>query len=291
VAGARCIYCGALLPEAPAASSARGAAIAPVDRVVVVVDMSADAHALADALGRSDRELEALRRRRRYLLHRILPEAEAAADVARLRALGVDTIALSESVVRAAAQPLRAIGGNPEAGVFTLDGEKETRQVAADDVLLVVWGPIRREPLSETARTMRDLRRIPAKRAVESDLYHVHTRSSLRPLELDPDAFTFTETRGSGASTLLRVRAAIAGLAAAAEVDRGFAQEAPALGVSSGPPRTSFAEAFGARRSAGGQRKPAMFLDNVAQFRLYSAWRGIVARRLAGLADTAEPPL
>jgi hypothetical protein len=258
---------------------------------VLVVDTSADAHALAVALGRGRVEMEALQRRRRYLLHRILPEAEMAADVARLTAQGVNLIALSESVVRVAAQPLLATGGNPEAGVFSLEGGGDTRTLTASDVLLVVWGAIRREALSETTRSMRDLRRIPATRTTESELCHIHTRSSLRPLELDPNAFIFTETRAGAASTLLRVRAAVAGLARATEIDRGFAQEAPALGVSSAPQRASLAGAFGEGRDAVGQRKAPVFLDNVAQFRFYSAWRGIVARRAAGLADTPGPPL
>jgi hypothetical protein len=235
--------------------------------------------------------MEALRQRRRYLLHRILPDAEAAVETARLKEQGVRTIALAESAVRAAAQPLLTTGGNPEGGVFALEGGGPARQLTTADVLIIVWGTIRREPLSQATRSMRDLKRAATPCAAESDLCHIHMRSSLRPLELDPGTFVFTEARGRVRSTPLRVRDGIASLATDAEIDRGFAQEAPALGVSSAPARSALAEAFGAERRNDGRKRRETFLDNVAQFRFYSAWRGMVARRAVGLSDTPGPPL
>jgi hypothetical protein len=292
VIGARCVYCGADLPECNVDSRARETSHAQPSRVVLIVDTSADARTLATVLGRRVAEMEALKLRRRYLLHRILPAPEAQAEIARLTAQGLGTIALSESAVREASQPLLATGGEPAKGLFTLDLDGGTRQLGTDDVLLVVWGPIRREPLSEETRSLRGLKRASASRATESDLCHVHTKSSPRPLELDPGSFTFAETRVRLESTLLRLRAAIATLATAAEIDHDFRQEAPALGVSGASQRAPLADALATKRSARGERRrPPAFLDNVAQFRFYSAWRGTLARHLAGLADTPGPPL
>lgn len=258
---------------------------------MLVVDTSGDARAVATVLGRRSEEMEALGRRRQYLLYRILPVAEARAEAARLAALGVSAIALSESAVRAASEPLIAIGGDPASGVFALDPRGEPLRVVAENVLLVVWGPIRREPLSEEARSMRELRRASAPRVAESELCHVHTKLSPRPIEVDANAFAFSQTQGVIESTLLRLRAAIACLAAAVEINHGFRWETPALGMSSPIERRSLADALSTSRSGAGERKPATFLDNVAQFRFYSAWRGTLARQRAGLAHTDEPPL
>ena len=138
---------------------------------------------------------------------------------------------------------------------------------------------------------MRALKRMRAARVTESDLCHLHTRSSPCPLELDPRSFTFAEMSSQVQSTLLRLRAAIAGLATGAEVDHEFAREAPALGMSGAPLGTSLADPLAARQSTAKEQKPVAFLDNVLQFRFYSAWRGTLARRLAGLPDTVEPPI
>jgi hypothetical protein len=291
VAGRRCIYCGTDLPEPiPEQPRPETASTLP-DRLLLVVDVSGDAQAVATALGRRSEEMEARGRRRRYLLYRILPVAEARAEAARLAALRVSAIALSESAVRAASEPLIAIGGDPANGMFSLDSRSEPLRVVADDVLLVIWGPIRREPLSEETRSMRELRRAPAPRVAESDLCHVHTKLSSRPIEVDADAFAFSQAHGAIESTLLRLRRAIASLAASVEIDDGFRWEAPALGVSSSIERSSLADALSTRASRAGERKPATFLDNVAQFRFYSAWRGTLARQRTGLTDTDEPPL
>jgi len=292
VMGARCVYCGADLPERSGGTPPHETPRAQPNRVVLIVDTSAGEEALATALGRRVAEMEARGRRRRYLLHRILPATEARAEVARLTAQGVSTIALSESAVREASRPLLATAGEPANGLFNLELGGGTRRLASDEVLLVVWGPIRREPLSEETHSMRSLKRAPASRVTEGDLCHVHAKSSLRPLELDPSSFAFTETSVRLESTLLRLRAAIAALAGAAEIDRDFVREAPALGASDSLHHTSLADALAMKRSvAEERRRPLAFLDNVAQFRFYSAWRGTLARHLAGLTDASEPPL
>ena len=291
VVGRRCIYCGAELPEPIIEKPEPQTTIALPDRLLLVVDASTNAQAAAATLGHRSAEIAALGRRSRYLLHRILPVAEARAEAARLAMQGVSAITLSESAVRAASQPLIATGGDPANGMFALDSGGEPLKLVADDVLLVIWGPIRREPLSEETRSMRELRHAPAPRVAESDLCHVHTRMSSRPIEVDANAFAFSQAHGVIESTLLRLRAAIAGLAAAVEIDQGFRWEAPALGVSSSTQRSSLADAFSTRRSGARERKPATFLDNVAQFRFYSAWRGTLARHHAGLTTPGEPPL
>jgi hypothetical protein len=109
-------------------------------------------------------------------------------------------------------------------------------------------------------------------------------------MEIDPSTFALARTGAAIESTLLRLRRAIESLTSGTEIDRTFRQETPVLGVSEGGQPTRLAEAL-EREAEGSRRKPTTFLDNVSQFRFYSAWRGALARHVAGLPEADEPPL
>jgi hypothetical protein len=106
--------------------------------------------------------------------------------------------------------------------------------------------------------------------------FHLHRREDPRPLELDPAAFDFglpslTE------SSLLLLASWVEKAAEGVPVDEAFRREAPALGPAA--PETSGIAA--ALHGPADTRKEdaAQVLDNLEQFRFYSAWRGCAARR------------
>jgi hypothetical protein len=284
--GVRCLYCGAALPEALLATRAKDVP-ALTKRLLVIIDATADAGALASALGRPLAEANTLKRRSKHLLHCILPEAEAEEERRRLANLGVSAVTLREAAVRAASRPRCATGGVPAEGVFSVGADGETCRIAAGDVLLLVVGPIRREPQSVETHSLRGLRRVPWSHVTDTECYHVHCRRLARPIEIDPETFVFARASARIESTWRRLRAELSLLAGAAEIDDDFRRETPALGLSARAPLSPFGEP----QSAKGRGAPPTYLDNLPQFRYYSAWRGALAQQRAGLPPIAEPPL
>jgi hypothetical protein len=107
---------------------------------------------------------------------------------------------------------------------------------------------------------------------------HLHRASDERPVELDPDGFEFAEPAAQ--APLVQLTRWLSSLAPDALVDDGFKWHTPALGAAaaavSGAAGSLDAMSDAARR----QRKGASVrLDNLAQFRFYSAWRGMLERR------------
>ena len=289
VSGRRCLYCGATLPERAEHAESADVTAARPERTLLVVDVAMDVDPLARALGLSTANAAALQRKSRYSLLRVLPPDEVPSEASRLAAAGVTVYSLREADVWAAAQPMAVVGGAIEAGLFTIGGSRDTERVAPSDVLLVLWGPIRREPQSRLNLTLRDLRRPTSRGISDSELIHIHTRSRIRPIEIDPQSFTFTVVPRAPESSLLRLHRALEALAGGALIDRAFRNVPPALGVSDPAKGANSPDWPHARGSRAGEAKPATALDNVAQFRFYSAWRGVLARQLARLTDERQP--
>lgn len=292
MARARCLYCGAELPretvEAAAAARAEalgeGPSAAPGTpetealRALVVLDLEGTApEAVASALGLTAFEAAQRVRRRGVQLHRTLPEAEAAREAARLQDAGLTATVLPEREVKEGQRPQVATGGGFDGTALTVTLQEGSTRVAPSDVLLVVQGPIAREyPPSPDIRRVRMATLDPGYR------FHLHRLGTRAPLELDPAEFHFASPPGSG-SSFMEIAAWVEVLGAGAEVDDTFRREPVAL--SPAEPPAGLVAALGrprpARAEAAGREEAPWALDNLLQFRAFSAWRGALARRRA----------
>ena len=281
VAREQCLYCGAdlsaLLPVAPDARRhsppPSPAALPPArpDRVLVVVGLDGiDQARLQAAFGLSSYEAGQWARRGGYQLHRALVPADAVAERERLAARGIAAFACDEADVRAAAEPEPAVGGGFDGAFLRVRTRGGAVVVAAAELLLVVKGPIAREhPTNENLRFPRIATLDPGFR------FHLHRRDHLRPMEIDPAAFDFGAHR-AGESSLLEIAGWIGALTASVPVDDGFRRITPALAPVLPPAGAASKPEDALRTSA---LPPPAILDNLAQFRFYSAWRGAVERQ------------
>ena len=284
LARTQCLYCGAALPAAVVEEAVRQASVAapspaaaadsvPVGapRSLLVLDLEgALASALAAGLAVSSFEASQRVRRGGWQLHRIVSAEQADREADRLARAGLRVLALPEGQVRAA-RPLTVAGGSWTGEGLTLRTEAGPLAVGAGDLLLVVRGPIAREYLRPAKA-----RRVRTATLDQGYRFHLHRREDPRPLELDPAAFDFglpslTE------SSLLLLSSWVEKAAAGVPVDEAFRREAPALGPAA--PETGGIAA--ALQGAPDARKEdaVQVLDNLEQFRFYSAWRGCAARR------------
>jgi hypothetical protein len=279
VARPSCLYCGTAFSGETVAAAERsraavlaGEAAARPDRALLVVRLEGTAAgALAAALGTSGYEAAQWARRGGYHLHRVLPPGEARAERDRLSALGVAAFTFDEAGVRAAAEPAVAVGGSFDGGRLRVHVGEGTVEIGPGALLLVVKGPIAREhPAREDRLRFASLATLePGYR------FHLHLAAGGAPVELDPGGFDFGAER-SRESSLLEIAGWVDRLAAGAVVDDAFRRVPPALAPAA-PARAGLAGAGDAlRRSAG--RGDAVILDNLAQFRFYSAWRGAAER-------------
>jgi hypothetical protein len=276
-AGPRCLYCGADLPPAEAPGAAPTAPTAPAaaadPRTLLVVDQrGAPAAALAAALGLSS--LEAARRAERggYHLLRVAAPPAARDEAARLAAAGLRSVLIDEAAAREAAQPRHVDGGRRVEDVFALRVDGRELGVPTRDLLLVVRGPIQREYQSLPAARAR----VRTATLEPGYRFHLHRHAGGAPLELDPGDFAFTDVADAFAPSLLVMSRWFDALSPSVEVDDEFRRLPPALGAAD-------AGAAGAVGAAAALRPPRrreapLVLDNLAQFRFYSAWRGLVER-------------
>jgi hypothetical protein len=253
------------------------------DRVLLILDLDgAEVERVAEALQLSRFEADQRARRGGYQLHRILDAEAAEREADRLAALGVRVARLSETETRDAARPVVAIGGRLAGRALELRTTEGDRRVDGADLRLVVGGPILRERQTMRGQEKSLVRRMT--RQWDESLteagycLHLHRGSDLRPVELNPDAFEFAE-RALEAG-LVQMTRWVRALAADVPVDEGFKWLTPALGpaesTAAGVLMSAEALADAARR----QRKTGtVLLDNLAQFRFYSAWRGVLGRR------------
>ena len=282
VARPQCLYCGAALPDAvmeeaarQAAASATAPAAASVPlgppRAILVLDLEgASPSALAAALALSSFEAAQRVKRGGWQLHRIVPAGEADREADRLVGAGLRVLALPEGEVRAA-RPLAAAGGFWTGAGLTLRTEAGALAVGAGDLVLVVRGPIAREYLTPTKA-----RKFRTATLDQGYRFHLHRREDPRPLELDPAAFDFGLSSVTESSLLL-LSSWVEKAAEGVPVDEAFRREAPALAPTA-PDTSGIADAL--QGPAGTREQDALqVLDNLEQFRFYSAWRGCAARR------------
>jgi hypothetical protein len=291
----RCVYCGGELPaEAVQAAAAARAALeaqwaregatstpspatvgAPdtptPPRVLLVLEIaSADEGALTRALSLSAFEAAQRRRRGGPDLHRILPAAQAVEEAARLRAHGLEVLEIAEDEVRRA-EPVTITRGTAETGALALDGDEGPLRLAEADLFLIVRGIITREYQSTPeARLQRRLATLDPGYRV-----HLHRRGDARPVELDPAALDFGPG-GAPSGAQLQVTSWIDRLFPGVPRDDSFRVVIPALAPAA-PVAGGNAAAAAALARPGRERRAV--LDNLAQFRFHSAWRG-AARRL-----------
>jgi hypothetical protein len=271
VSSPRCLYCGAPLPLDPSPPQTP-AVTPPPPRTLVIVDaQGAPPGALAGALGLSS--LEATRRSERgglYLL-RAMAMADAREEAARLGAGGIRTWLVDEVDVREAARPRLVRGGRHAGDALALQVDGTAVEVRPTDLLLVVRGPIHREYQSTPTR-----RRVHAATLEGGHRVHLHLLAPGPPLELDPGDFEFTDAADAFAPSLLAVSGWVEALQARAPMDDEFRRLPPALGAAA-PAGGALAmvEALRPARTSDGP----LVLDNLAQFRFYSAWRGLVERQ------------
>jgi len=285
VARPLCVYCGAAVPAAAVEEAARRAAeVASAHtlaagsvpegpaRSLLVLDLGgADTQALASGLGLSGFEAAQRVRRGGWQLHRIALTNEAAREAERLAKAGLRVVALPEAEVRVAARPLAVAGGFWSGDGLTFRTEAGPLQPRPDGLLLVVRGPITREYLAP-ARA----RKVRTATLDQGHRFHLHRRDDPRPLELDPVAFDFG-VPSLTESSLLLLTSWVEKAAAGVPVDDRFRRETPALQAAA-PETAGIAAALG----GGGERRKedeAQVLDNLEQFRFYSAWRACALRR------------
>jgi hypothetical protein len=281
----RCLYCGAALPPElvadvvgassappPGAGDTTPADRAPIDRVLVVVDLSAaDPAALSRALGLSGFEAGQRAIRGGYHLHRILADADAGAEAARIAGEGLRAVLVPEAEARRT--PLPALGGRRDGTALSLRSADGLVRIETGELFLVVRGPIVREyQASESRRKIRTA-------SLEGGYrIHLHRREAPAPVELDPAAFEF-EDKAPLASSLLELSSWVEGARGGAPVDDAFRLFPPALGPSAPEPKGRLDPTALAGRSAAGRGDGPVVLDNLEQFRFYSGWRAAVERR------------
>jgi hypothetical protein len=280
VARASCLYCGAALPEALAAAVLQPEPqpeAPPATRALLVLDLEEAApQRLARALAVTDLEARQWVTRGGFRLQRLGPPAEIEAEAERLRAGGVRVEVLAEAEVRAALAPRLVRGGRAHPQGLELELDGGARRVDAAEMLLMVEGPIARE-----YQTHQDVRRVRTASLAPGYRFHLHLRGEPQPLELDPAGFDFGGPRAAPASTLLELQAWLAPLRARVPSDESFQRAIPALGPAEmgGGGALAAANALRAQLPDEGQ---ALVLDNLPQFRFYSAWRGVLQRRRLG---------
>ena len=277
----RCVYCGNPLPVvAPPASTANTPAEVSTRQLLIVETTGVEPDSLAELLGLDAAAAAARVRRGGWQRLRTLDEREAHEEALRLTRAGLRVVCLPEATVRAGCDPVFAEGGDPEAGAFVLRGGKAPTVIRPADVALVVWGTIRREYQAAITPKPRKGRRAPSpERPEELEVFHLHTHSRPQPLEIDALTFEF-RPRPPLDPRLPALRDGLARLSGTVPIDRDFRFETPALTFSNaaqGEGDSALRAALGARSQ--GSREGLTLLDNLPQFRFFSAWRGLLARR------------
>jgi hypothetical protein len=273
VARPRCLYCGAALSAEAVREAERstrqvreGASSPAVERVLIVLEHRAkDPDSLGRALGLSLFEASQRAARGGFDLLRTASPADAEELAAELRGAGLVVFLVPEAEVRRHATPVR--GGGFEDGRVRLLTEEGEVVLGREDLLLVVKGPIAREYQTLAERVKFRTATLP-----DGYLVHFHLRRDGPLFELDPDNFEFGAASRQG--SLLELGLGLEALGA--PTDDGFRKLAPALAPAA-KEGSGVVAAARALVHASGEGAPV--LDNVAQFRLYSGWRGAVERR------------
>lgn len=249
--------------------------------MLLVLDFDgADATAVARALQLSRFDATQRVRRGGLQLWRLAGAAEVRADAEAVAAAGLAVIMLRESEVRPATRPLVALGGRFADGMLDARVEGGRLRVARSDLLLVVRGPIARDYPAAP-----DLKRLRTATLEIGYRIHLHRSADPQPLELDPGSFEFSDPALAGRSSLLELLEWLETLAWGVPIDNDFRLLMPALGVAAqeGGGAGAVVETLTRRGGRAGKAVPVI-LDNVDQFRFYSAWRAAIVRRRAAPA-------
>ncbi len=308
VARASCVYCGAPLPAA-VAEQARDAARAalpparapssepePPARTLVVIDLAlVEPAVLARATNVSPYEAALLTRRRGLHLHRVLLPEQAEGEATRLAGEGIVALLVPEPEARV--RPERAVSGELLGASLLLSTEEGGVEVARDDLLIVVTGPLTRQRQASARRP-----KFATATFEEGWCLHLHRLAEPRPIEID--AGSFEPGFAAAGSTQLQLRSWLEVIARDVPRDDAFRLLTPALAPAEGPApgALSAVESLRARplvapavpapgdwRSPGRAADERVLLDNLAQFRFYSGWRAAVERRRRRAPASSAP--
>jgi hypothetical protein len=294
MAGARCVYCGAALPAESGARQPSAAPAAGSERLIVVVDLSSGREEdAARALGLTLFDLRQLSLRGPLHLHRVLSPDRARAEAAFVADRGLWVALVSEAETRRVTSPLVVRGGRWVEGTLHAQTADGSLRLCGDDLLLLVQGPIVRErqatPETADLRNVRRLKLVRSATLTQGFRYHLHRCGDPIPIELDPLSFAFGEADGASHSSDQRLAEWISRLAPGVPVDDTFRRQVPALGPAAPASESALRPATSADRgSSRGKGAEAPVLDNLAQFRFYSAWRGLVERTRVGLSAPSD---
>jgi hypothetical protein len=271
-----CLYCGAPIPQvSPIEGTRTPRAPETPRRALVILDLPGqDATALVEAAGIAPYEAGLIARRGGPHLLRLLDEAAAEREAARLRGAGLAVTLVPEAEARI--DPLRATGGERRPGRLSLRTEEGPLDLPGEDALLIVRGRIAREHRPALHRR----RKVETATLEEGYRVHVHRRSEERPVEIDAANFEFGFAVTG--STRLEVDAWLEALAPDAPRDDLFRHLSPAFAPAEAEPRgpLAAAAALGVRVRDDAEGETGIF-DNLRQFRFYSGWRGAIERRRA----------
>jgi hypothetical protein len=283
VARDRCLYCGEALPsrlvpgQPPPGPSGSGEPEAQARTLIILALDTAEPARLVRALGLAPYEAGLLARRGGFHLHRVLAPPLAEAEAQRLHAEGLKVETVTEAETRP--PPLRALGGERGHRTLTLRTEEGPVTLRRGDLLMVVRGPIARQYQPVYRR-----RRVDTSSLGEGYRVHLHRHADRRPVEIDAANFEFGFAVTG--STRLALEAWLEEIAAGVAEDDAFRRLPPAFGVAEPEPRGPLAAARalgrGGRGEGSGAEGESVVLDNLGQFRFYSAWRAALERRRAG---------
>jgi hypothetical protein len=295
-----CAYCGAPLPaevlEAAALAAervfqsksldhleaaARGLARDQPKRRYLVID-TADTtpETLARACSISVWEARQWRASSRYRLLKVGAESDRAQE-SGFKENGLTFFAVPESTVAPGRNPIVVesvdLAATPLQCTLRRDPEAPAarQEFLEQDVVLIVSAWIKRERIKDAP----SLRARADPRLQDAFLVHLHLSREARPWEIDPRWTGYEGASLSSAhmSTLDLIRY----LSVSAPHDQAFRTIVPALSLSTDPP----SDLAGLKKPAKGTGKDpkVTVLDNAAQFREYSAWRGAVEKQRLNL--------
>jgi hypothetical protein len=296
-----CVYCGAALSEgvreeallaakrvlgtktlADLEAAATGQASALSPRRYIVIDTTATSvEAIAEACEVSVWEARQWKAATRYRLVKVTSDPPEHSMESRLKEHGLSVHVVPEETVARARTPVRLeaidAAGLPVGCTLRNDPEAPSvrRELKEEDLVLVISASIRREKLKEPISP----KKAPDVRLEDAFLVHLHLRGETRPWEIDPRRTAF---EGAGlASAHMTTLALVRRLSATVPHDEGFKNQVPAMAPGLDP----LSELVGLKET--GAKAPReqglVVLDNVSQFREYSAWRGAIA-----MADTGR---
>ncbi len=294
MARASCVYCGASLStEAVEAASAAARKVLqskslfnleatattlvreqPPRRYVILDTNAAPVERLALGCAISVWEARQWQAASRYRLVKISTEPADGPFESGLRENGLVPLVVAEETISRSRNPVLLESIQPEAAPLqcTLREDREAppsrRDLRESDLTLIVSASIRRERVKDGASP----RNRPETRLEDAWLIHLHLKGEARPWEIDP---LRTSYEGVGlASAFMNTLELVRRLSKVAPHDESFRNIVPALSPGADPRRDLETLAPTAKKK---DKEPkVVVLDNVAQFREYSAWRGAV---------------